>query len=274
MTTKGPVRRLARRIADLFLANGVLISGATGRRRLAGLVGSLMPVRTRFPLIRLGGEFDGGYLVPDDLEGLVACYSPGVDVTADFERQLLDRGVESHLADASVDGPPGSFKAKSFMKKFIGAVDDGRFMTLDHWVAATEPGQSGDFILQMDIEGSEYVSILAARPETLERFRIIVMEVHWLEAWGLERHFEVVEAMFGKLLASFHVVHLHPNNFGGVTNIRGVRCPRVIELTLLRKDRSPALGRVEALPNPLDRPNRADRSDLPVPPEWYGEAAS
>jgi hypothetical protein len=222
----------------------------------------------------LGGQFDGGYLVPDDLEGLAACYSPGVDVTADFERQLLDRGIGSHLADASVDGPPGGLAVKSFTKKFIGAVDDDRFMTLDRWLAATEPGESGDFILQMDIEGSEYASILATQPETLDRFRIIVMEVHWLEAWALERHFDVVEAMFAKLLTNFHVVHLHPNNFGGVTNIRGVRCPRVIELTLLRKDRSPDLGRVDVLPNPLDRPNRSDRPDLLVPADWYGGAAS
>lgn len=49
---------------------------------------------------------DGGYLIPDDLEGISACFSPGVDDRATFETSLIARGIPCFLADASVDKAP------------------------------------------------------------------------------------------------------------------------------------------------------------------------
>lgn len=40
-------------------------------------------------LIRLGPNGDGGYLVPDDLTGIEACFSPGVCATSEFENTVL-----------------------------------------------------------------------------------------------------------------------------------------------------------------------------------------
>ncbi len=40
----------------------------------------------------MGGENDGGYLVPDDLEGIEYCFSPGVSNIATFELDCLNRG--------------------------------------------------------------------------------------------------------------------------------------------------------------------------------------
>jgi hypothetical protein len=54
-------------------------------------------------MIRLGREADGGYLVPDDLSGIVACFSPGVDVIAAFELDLQRRQTPRLMAR-----PPGS----------------------------------------------------------------------------------------------------------------------------------------------------------------------
>ena len=39
----------------------------------------LKPKASKTPLIRIGGDGDGSYLVPDDLEGITACFSPGVN---------------------------------------------------------------------------------------------------------------------------------------------------------------------------------------------------
>ena len=52
---------------------------------LKELIKALRPVKTKFDLIRIGGANDGGYLIPDDLEGIAACFSPGVADTASFE---------------------------------------------------------------------------------------------------------------------------------------------------------------------------------------------
>ena len=44
------------------------------------------PVKTEHELIRIGGSKDGGYLVPNDLSGIQACFSPGVSDLADFKK--------------------------------------------------------------------------------------------------------------------------------------------------------------------------------------------
>ena len=39
-------------------------------------------------LVRIGSGADGGYLLPDALDGLAYCFSPGVADSADFENEL------------------------------------------------------------------------------------------------------------------------------------------------------------------------------------------
>ena len=53
------------------------------------------------PLVRIGGEGDGGYLLPDDLKGIRKCFSPGVSTTAEFEKHVARTyGIKSFLAAA------------------------------------------------------------------------------------------------------------------------------------------------------------------------------
>ena len=238
------------------------------KRRLLNVVQALRPVKTKFPLIRVGGKNDGGYLVPDDLSGISTCFSPGVDVTASFEKDLACRGIYSHLADASVDGPPDNFKILSFEKKFLGVVNDDEYMTLEFWVR--NRGGEGDLILQMDIEGAEYQTIIATPMDILRRFRVIVLEVHDVQAWfNNPIAWETMQDFFCKLLADFHVVHLHPNNNCPFIDADGFLMPTVFEMTLLRKDRAIPEGFCDTFPHPLDQPNVLDKPDRPLPEGWY-----
>ena len=238
------------------------------KRRLLNLVQALRPVKTKYPLIRIGGKNDGGYLVPDDLSGISKCFSPGVDTTASFEKDLLNRGIWSHLADASVDSVPEDLKVLSFEKKFLGVVNDGEYMTLEYWVRSKE--SEGDLILQMDIEGAEYQTIIATPMNILRRFRIIVIEIHDVQAWfNNPIAWETVQDFFSKLLADFHVVHNHPNNNCPFIDADGFLMPTVFELTLLRKDRAMPEGFCDQFPHPLDQPNVADKYHRPLPEGWY-----
>lgn len=240
------------------------------KEQLETLLKSLYPVKTKHHLIRVGGQNDGGYLLPDDLSGISKCFSPGVDVTASFEKDLVCRGILSHLADASVDGPPENFRILSFEKKFLGAVNDGDYMTLEFWVR-NRGGAVGDLILQMDIEGAEYATILATPIDILRRFRIIVIEIHNVQHWFNPVAWACVQGFFAKLLADFHVVHNHPNNNCQFVEVDGILIPTVFELTLLRKDRAAPEGFVTEFPHPLDQPNVLDKPDRPLPPSMYGE---
>lgn len=255
---------------ELF-KQGLYLQRMTPRNKLLSLIRAIRPLRSQFDLIRIGSDSDGGYLLPNDLKGVSACFSPGVDTNASFETDLQKRfGIGSHLADYSVPGPPGGFQPLSFTKRFLGTCENDRYITLDRWMTQQpEFHAPGDFILQMDIEGAEYVTLLSARPHNLARFRIMVIEFHHVGNWGDPAFFTIVRATFQKLLQDFIVIHNHPNNAAGLVDMGGVLAPRVFELTFLRRDRSMPLGPCQAFPHPLDRPNLADRADLPLPRMWY-----
>lgn len=260
-----PIKSLA------LYQNGVYLENATPVQRLQQLARALRPVRTRFPLIRIGGAHDGGYLVPDDLSGISACFSPGVEVNSSFELDLLEKtGIGSHLADFSVEGPPANFRPKSFIKKFLGPNNNAIHTTLQTWVTSQAEFQlDQDFLLQMDIEGGEYLTLLATPEALLQRFRIMVLEIHYVECWAHPLFFNTVEALFEKLLMDFHVVHNHPNNHGALLDLNGFQAPQFFELTLLRKDRSPALDYCREFPHPLDKPCYQHRAELHLPAPWF-----
>lgn len=231
------------------------------------LIEQLRPVTTDKSLIRLGADEDGGYLVPDDLDGIVACFSPGVDVWAPFESDMIARGIPCFMADASVDGPP--IEGAHFIKKFLGVVNDETTIRLDDWVAENAPS-AGDLLLQMDIEGAEWPVLLNASTEVLSRFRIIVIELHDLERLMDKHALQIVQAVFARLCQDFHVVHNHPNNYGKSVRKGNLVIPRVLEMTLLRKDRAEATGFASTFPHPLDRTNAPDQPDVALPAAWYG----
>src|SRR5262245_55497579 len=145
------------------------------------LISALHPLTCNRELIRLGPNGDGGYLVPNDLEGIEACFSPGVGDVAGFELDCAKRGLNVFLADGSVESPPTTHERFTFCKKYIGATTESDFLSLEDWVARSTGGSHGDLILQMDIEGHEYETLLAAPRSLLKRFRIMVVEFHGLE---------------------------------------------------------------------------------------------
>jgi len=251
---------------------GVYVENMTSIERLQKLASSIRPVKTEFPLIRVGSKSDGGYLIPDDLKDISVCFSPGVDVNSSFENDLLKKtGINSHLADFSVSGPPDDFVPKSFIKRFLGPVDNMQNITLQSWVENQEEYKlPNDFILQMDIEGGEYLTLIATPEYVLRRFRIAVLEIHDVASWAHPLFFATVEAFFEKLLNNFYVVHNHPNNHGKLLDLNGFLTPQFFEITLIRKDRVNVLGYCDEFPHPLDAPCYSLRPEMKLPNNWYG----
>ena len=247
---------------------GISVSRCVDAQLVRRLIRRLRPVLTDKGLIRIGGDGDGGYIIPDDLDGVVACFSPGVGAIAAFEAALVARGVPCYLADASVAGPPATGTRVHFDKKFLGVVDDDMTITLDAWVKACAP-PDGDLILQMDIEGAEWVVLLNVSEVVLKRFRVIVVELHWLERLIDKVGFELMFAALDRLLRQFYVVHNHPNNVARPFKSRGVTIPRHLEMTFLRRDRAQVTGYANRFPHPLDRKNMPELPDLVLPVGWY-----
>ena len=249
-------------------AVNVFPTAMTDPADMQSLIRSLRPVATDHELIRLGPNADGGYLIPDDLDGIEACFSPGVSTASGFEKDCADRGIKAFLADRSVDGPAEPHELFHFTKKFVGAVTGEDFITLDAWVSSSASAPDTDLILQIDIEGAEFEVFLSASERLMKRFRIIVAEFHWLDQLWSRPYFALARRAFDKILKNHTCVHLHPNNCCDAVTRAGITVPSVMEFTFLRNDRFSRTAERTDFPHRLDHPD-ADGPPLVLPRCWY-----
>jgi hypothetical protein len=223
-------------------------------------------------LIRIGGDADGGYLVPNILDDIDFCFSPGVDYTATFERHLSESfGIKSFMADASVTSSPLEDANFQFIPKFLGSRTNGDFITLSDWLDQSVDADQRNLILQMEIEGAEYDVLVYEPSSVLERFAVMVIEFHFIDRLFLDDYSRMMTGIFEKIYKNFSICHIHPNNCCGVAKFGGVEIPRVVEITFLRNDYAEKLRSFKAisLPHALDRRNVKDERDIPMPEIWW-----
>lgn len=262
-----PLAKIARKLAA---TQSLFTVRQTPEADVRSFLAQLAPVETDCPLIRMGGENDGGYLIPDDLDGIEACFSPGVDQTATFEAALLERGIPSVLADYSVAAPPAALAQCVFDRRYLAAHDDEINITLANWLRWRGGETKQDLLLQMDIEGSEYPVLIESSPATLSRFRIIAIEFHHFEQLFNPIMFALIRESFAKLLQDFAVVHIHPNNYQGLFRVGNTWVPGMPEFTFWRKDRIRSTKPATQFPHPLDRPNIPAKPDVVLPESMIG----
>jgi hypothetical protein len=261
-----PIRTLVAAAASRI---GYFASKRTPLADLRRVVDLLRPVDAGRGLLRIGADGDGGYLLPDDLDRISACFSPGVDRQATFENALAQRGIGSHLADRSVATPPAGCAPLSFEPVFLGTFDGEGTTTLASWVGRHAPADTGDLLLQMDVEGAEYGVIDNAERSLLRRFRIVVIEFHHLDALGQPFVCRRIGEALEKLRLDFVPVHLHPNNYAGIVMIGGFPVPPLLEVTFLRRDRCLSTRSRTDFPHPLDCDNVPRKRSVVLPREWY-----
>jgi hypothetical protein len=142
-------------------------------------------------------------------------------------------------------------------------------MTLDEWHAERLGGDpEAELLLQMDVEGAEFETLLAASPALMRKFRIMVIEIHELPQLWNGPFFQIASRFFRKLLATHTVVHIHPNNCRKLVKSGGLAVPIHAEFTWLRNDRVRSVRYRKNFPHPLDRPNAA-KAPVDLPPCWY-----
>jgi len=247
---------------------GFRVNRRTPPANVLNLIRKLRPQDCGLDLIRIGAPADGGYLVPNDLDGIEYCFSPGVSSVSDFEDHLANLHIRSFLADASVDSPQIVRPELTFDKKFLGASDRGDYITLASWKNKYLKDYGGDLMLQMDIEGSEYEVILNLPEALLAQFRILVIEFHNLDRLFDPFVFRLIASSFERLLDLFHVVHLHPNGSDGILKSGEIEIPRTMEFTFINKERADSKGPRSDFPHRLDADNIPGTS-LPLPKCWY-----
>jgi len=234
--------------------NGIYLAKAdSSYEQLIDFISLLRPVDINIPLIRVGSDNDGGYLIPDDYLSCRALISPGVGDNSDFEFFFAAKGIPCWLFDYSVQSAARSHHLFTFVKKFVGLPLTPDFISLDQAVSMIDesvyhyPQQlrsdhvehcsSADYILSMDIEGSELESLLDVSDETLNRFRIITLELHFLHRVIHQPVLLLYRTLMTRLKKFFHICHLHPTNAYKPISYLNVDIPVNIELTLVHKSR-------------------------------------
>ncbi len=256
-------------VKDAAFALGRNVTRLTRNPDIRDLVKRLRPLDCGRELVRVGGQADGGYLLPNDFEGVEYCFSPGVGPRADFESHLASLKIRSFLADYSVNSPPVTKPEFTFDKKFIAANDSETSLTLASWRDKYLSKGAGDLLLQMDIEGSEYEVILSTPVEVLDNFRIMVIEFHFLEKLFDRFVFGLYRACFERILKNFQVAHLHPNNCCGSVKKDDIEVPRVMEFTFYNKRRVSETKPRNNFPHALDRDCALEHKSLRLPQCWY-----
>lgn len=228
------------------------ISKKTDEKKIEDFFKKLRPYDLGYDLIRIGSNNDGGYLVPNILDKINTCISPGVGDTNLFEKDLELRGIKSFMLDHTVDQNSDLVKGFDFTKKKLNIYDDNSNVTLGSF-CSSKLRENDNSILQMDIEGDEYLNILSTNNETLNRFKIIIIEFHYLERVANKSLFNLYNETINKLLKYFDICHIHANNWGRNFSVTSkLKIPQVLEVTFLNKKLSKYKKPITILPHKLD----------------------
>src|ERR1700736_3407822 len=105
-----------------------------------------LPKRSK---IRLGHNFDGGYIVDDDLASISTVYGFGVGNEISFEYDLARRGKRIYMHDHTVSGPPYGHDNIRFRPQGLGAHNDpdARLFTLADQIAQNGHDRTTDMLL-------------------------------------------------------------------------------------------------------------------------------
>ncbi len=213
-------------------------------------------------LIRIGNNFDGGYVLPDIIaKETEVLYNYGVGNEISFEEQFLDLFPDTIVRafDHTILKFPATTKPIHYYKEGLSSVK-----TKNHDSFFHHQERFGDekkkTLLKIDIEGGEYDFFNKLDYEKLRANVIgIVMEIHLLDQ-NRGKFIQIID----KISRYFNCVHIHPNNYGEVFLLDGYLIPDSLELTFVNKSlyNLTPLGENYTLPlHGLDCPNLTEVHD-------------
>jgi hypothetical protein len=249
---------------------------------------------------RVGRDFDGGYVVPRSvIERSHTLLSLGVNDDWSFEEAAL--AINPALRVTCVDGTTGMkrivvkalkrfpqmlghalsmqrhkagrdwscvrkpiefrrfFSRHELLQLMVGPADTPGWITMPALLERATAGHDDWVLLKTDIEGAEYAALPGAL-ERMDRVSALLIEFH-----DLDRQWDAFSLCMQGLMRTFHVAHVHGNNFDAC--IPGTRVPKTIEMTLVNRALVAGTPRSSTVDYPragLDMPNSRKRPELPL----------
>jgi hypothetical protein len=221
---------------------------------------------------RVGADFDGGYVVLNNLSKTKICYSLGIGTNINFDIFMAKLGATVYMYDHTIDGLPSQHKNFRFFKTGIAPRDDWgpSFKRLDTIVSMNGHFLERNMFLKMDIEGNEWNCFDSIPSRTVGQFDQIVCEFHNFEKFTTPEFSEQATRVFEKLHQTHRVIHVHGNNNLPFAELWGVPVPRVFELTFANVQNYQFEPSSEIFPTALDQPCHPLLPDLFLGPFQFG----
>ena len=214
--------------------------------------------------IRVGREFDGGYVMADSFDGIEAAYSLGINDDVSWDLEMAARGIPVFQYDHTIAALPEHHPLFHWKAKRIDGVADpaNDVESLETLVHANGHAGNRNLLLKCDIEGSEWPLMQQTPSHILSQFRQIVIEVHDMGLIADQRHVGNVLWAFSKMTESHRVIHVHANNYSPLNRAGTAVFPTTLELTLVRVDEGGLRVSDETFPTAIDMPCNPNIPDL------------
>ena len=208
---------------------------------------------SKWPKIRIGRDYDGGYAIADIGNPYDYFLSGGIENDTSFEEDFLKRypNIECSAFDGTVE-PPGITNTEprfKFVKKNLGATNDDKLSNVREYL-----DKYNHIFLKLDIEGGEIPLFSSFSDDDLQKFEQIVIEFH--DPCNLD--------ILHRLQRTHWLIHFHANNNCGTSTHYGRQVPNVFECTYVLKRHSDNLE-LNKKPIPdisIDMPNINHRPEI------------
>jgi hypothetical protein len=232
-------------------------------RRIRGILALMQPAalgngRKR----RYGRDFDGGYVMIEDLGAAARALSLGINDDVSWDLEMAEAGLEVFQYDHTIAQLPQDHKNFHFRAQRIGSTDSNGTVSLSKALNEVIEDGKTNVILKVDIEGDEWHALDATEPSLLAHCTQIVMEYHHLDRLVEDGFAGVAARVLAKFQADFFVCHVHGNNCGNLVNAANVVFPETLEVTYANRRLYKPAMEVEIFPQALDMPNQPGRADL------------
>jgi hypothetical protein len=212
---------------------------------------------------RFGGEYDGGYIMLDDLAPSRTALSLGIGPEVSWDVDMARHGLHVIQFDHTVDRPPRDHPQFDFHRaRVVGRRQSTEDMTLFEILARPEFTAEKDFIAEMDIEGCEWDVLAQTESAALARIRQLAIEFHDVRRFVEPEWRETALTALNNLMTTHVCIHIHGNNWAPFTVIGGIPFPSVFEASFARRADHTFVPSRAAFPTDIDRPCNPKVSDL------------
>lgn len=213
--------------------------------------------------VRLGRDYDGGYVMYDPaIRGSIA-YSFGINDDVSWDEDMVKRGFDVYMYDHTIEGLPYEDDRFHWVRQGIaGAGETDELKTLAHHIEKNGHTDRTDLVMKIDVEGYEWDVFSRVEDAVLSQFQQIVIELHWFDHIERSDLYEKMMKSLAKLQRIFAPVHVHSNNNVGQVILGNVAVTPLLEITYVRRTEVKTKPNTRIFPTALDQPNNPAYPDI------------